>query len=118
MENACDNIGSIPGGVPDYTEEVGGVWVQNPMKADKMFKKLPQVPDWVPELADGKRISLRERCEMFQVKFKTKGIEAKIKKFATPKRICECLGCCDVPEGKPQCFFPNAVTSSAFPPPK
>jgi hypothetical protein len=99
-ENLCDNLGSIPGGVPDSSESIGGNWVQNTNRKDNTYKKLPQLPKWVPELADGKRTSLRERCEYFQTAFQI-DVKAKAEEFFNARKICECLGCCDVPEGDP-----------------
>lgn len=108
IANACDNLGSTPGGVPDYEENPGptsGNWVANPNKMDKMWKKMPQVPLWVPEYADGKRKSLRERCEMFQQQFKQGGWEAKILNKITPEKTCKCMGCCNVALGEEKCDF-------------
>ena len=103
-KNLCDNLGSIPGGVPDMVENIGGSWTQNTNREDKTFKKLPQLPEWVPELADGKRTSLRERCEAFQTAFKLDA-KAATESFFNPKKICECLGCCDIPEDEsPVCW--------------
>lgn len=102
--NLCDNLGNIPGGVPDVEEAIGGTWKSNPEKEDEkinLWKKLPQLPKWMPELADGKRTSLRERCQAFQTAFKVDGIKAKAETFFSPRKICECLGCCNVPENDP-----------------
>lgn len=121
IQNACDNLGDVPGGVPEYRPipgSDGDTWKQNfpggfPVK--DMIKRLPQLPIWVPEFADGKRTSLRERCNAFQLKYKTSGMESKILGQWNPEKICQCAGCCDVPKGTPQCYIENAVTGAAFP---
>ena len=54
--------------------------------------------------------SLEERCAALAKKLN--GKLASLQK-EVGKRLCECAGCCDVPDGKDTCFFPMVdVTTS------
>ena len=45
--------------------------------------------------------TMHPQCEKLTEKLDFAGIIEK----ATPKKMCECLGCCDPGEGEPYCFF-------------
>lgn len=104
MKGACLSLGDIPGGVPDWS----GVDIYKTEQEGLP----PQVEEWVPKLADGKRLSLREKCTLFQEKFQQE-FESKVTEMATPKKICQCLGCCDQSVKEDQCWFPIGATYPA-----